>query len=51
MNGCKMGSSLSGVYAMAKTSPVENFKDGWEFDMASKWQQFLLGEFFEVQVS
>ena len=30
MSGYEMGSSLVGVYTMAKTSPVENFNHEWK---------------------
>jgi hypothetical protein len=33
MIGYKIGSSLAGVYAMAKTSLMKNFKHGWKKDM------------------
>ena len=34
MIGYKIGSSPAGVYTMAKTSSMENFKNRWKIDVA-----------------
>ena len=39
--GYEMGSSLVRVYTIANAFPVENFKHGWENDMAINMAIFL----------
>jgi hypothetical protein len=38
----KMGSSHVGVYTMAKTPPMKNFKHGWKNDMATNMATFIV---------
>ena len=41
MIGYEMGYALIGIYIMAKSSMVKNFKHGWKNDMATKMTMFF----------
>lgn len=49
--GCKMGTCPAGVYTMAKSSLVENFKCGWKNDIAANIAAFFVRGVFQSQDS